>query len=78
MTVNKLDQTYKLTESADYAEQWINCKYSGMKFLCRSFSKELERQFDVTFAFESEQLKNLIFHVTIIEKSGKAFHLQFF
>ena len=26
MTVNKLDQTYKLTESADYAEQWINCK----------------------------------------------------
>ena len=23
-------------------------------------------------------IKNLIFHVTIIEKSGKAFHLQFF
>ena len=29
-------------------------------------SKELERQFDVTFAFESEQLKNLTFHGSFI------------
>mgnify|MGYP002318720056 FL=1 len=78
MTVNKLDQTYKLTESADYAEQWINCKVFWDEIPMSIISKELERQFDVTFAFESEQLKNLIFHVTIIEKSGKAFHLQFF
>ncbi len=37
MTVNKLDQTYKLTESADYAEQWINCKVFWMKFLFDHF-----------------------------------------
>ena len=62
MTVNKLDQTYKLTESADYAEQWINCKVFWDEVPMSIISKELERQFDVTFAFESEQLKNLIFY----------------
>lgn len=66
MTVNKLDQTYKLTESADYAEQWINCKVFWDEIPMSIISKELERQFDVTFAFESEQLKNLIFHGSFI------------
>lgn len=66
MTVNKLDQTYKLTESADYAEQWINCKVFWDEVPMSIISKELERQFDVTFAFESEQLKNLIFHGSFI------------
>lgn len=66
MTVNKLDQTYKLTESADYAEQWINCKVFWDEVPMSIISKELERQFDVTFAFESEQLKNLIFYGSFI------------
>lgn len=66
MIVNKLDQTYKLTESADYAEQWINCRVFWDEVPMSIISKELERQFDVTFAFESEQLKNLIFHGSFI------------
>ena len=66
MTVNKLDQTYKLTESADYATQRINCKVYWDEVPMTIISKELERQFDVTFAFESEQLKNLIFHGSFI------------
>ena len=52
MTVNKLDQTYKLTESADYAEQWINCKVFWDEILLSTIYSALERKFDVTFAFE--------------------------
>lgn len=66
MIVNKLDQTYKLTESADYAEQWINCRVFWDEVPMSIISKELERQFDVIFVFESEQLKNLIFHGSFI------------
>ena len=66
LMINKLDQSHKLTEGADYAEQWINCKVFWDEVPMSIISKELERQFDVEFSFESEQLKNLIFHGSFI------------
>ena len=80
MTVNKLDQTYKLTESADYAEQWINCKVFWDEVPMSIISKELERQFDVTFAFALSGLRHSIAGISqkmLIQHLNELIHFGF-
>ncbi|MDD2512525.1 MAG: FecR domain-containing protein [Proteiniphilum sp.] len=66
MTLNKANQVYTLTENIDYAEQWINNKVFWDETPLITISKELERQFDVQFTFDSESLRHLIFHGSFI------------
>lgn len=66
ITINKVNQIHTLAENADYSEQWINNKVFWNEIPLLTISKELERQFDVTFSFESESLENLIFHGSFI------------
>ena len=66
ISFNKVNQIYTLAENADYAEQWINNKVFWDEIPLLTISKELERQFDVAFSFESEGLESLVFHGSFI------------